>query len=129
MALLFQNEYLVIKWHLSSSLLNVTWLQATECMSLLEYQQSLLNIGSFINDFQPDIIVFDAYDFNFRTTSELDEFFFRLTQSLEHSTIALISSRFFLGRHTISRIAQKYSMVKVFETQTDLIQWLKTKVS
>ena len=129
MALLFQNEYLVIKWHLSSSLLNVTWLQATECMSLLDYHQSLLTLSKYIDSFQPDIFVFDAYNFNFRTTSELDEFFFRLTQSIEHSTIALISSRFFLGRHTISRIAQKYSMVKVFENHKVLSHWIKTKVS
>jgi hypothetical protein len=129
MSLLFRNEYMVIKWHLSNSLLKVTWLQTTECMSLLEYHQSLLTICSYVDKFQPNIFVFDAYDFNFRTTSELDKFFVKLTQPKKHSEIVLISSRFFIGRFTISRIAEKYSMVKVFETQTDLLQWFKTKVS
>lgn len=129
MALIFQNEYMVIKWHLSSSLLKVIWSQASECMSLLDYHQCLLTLGNYVDNFQPNIFVFDAYDFNYRATTELDVFFFKLTQSKEHSEIALIASRFFLGRHTISRIAEKHFKVKVFETQTDLIQWYKTKVS
>lgn len=98
-------------------------------MSLLDYHQSLLTLSKYIDSFQPDIFVFDAYNFNFRTTSELDEFFVKLTQPKKHSEIVLISSRFFIGRFTISRIAEKHSMVKVFETQTDLLQWFKTKVS
>jgi hypothetical protein len=129
MALLFRNEYMIIKWCSSCSLLGVTWLQATECMSLLEYHQSLHSISKYFDSFQPDIFIFDAYNFNFRSTSDLNEFFFSLTQSIEHSEIVIISSHFFLGRYTISRITEKYSMIKVFETQADLTQWLKTKVS
>ena len=64
MALVFKNEYMVIKWHLSSSLLNVTWLRAVECMSLLDYHQCLLTLGNYVDNFQPNIFVFDAYDFN-----------------------------------------------------------------
>jgi len=37
MALVFRNEYMIIKWYLSNSLLKVIWSQASECMSLLEY--------------------------------------------------------------------------------------------
>lgn len=129
MALLFRNEYMLIKWHSNSSLLKVTWLQATECISLLEYQQLLLTLSKYIDSYHPNIFVFDASDFNFRTTSELDEFFARLTLSKEQSEIVLISSRFFIGRYTISRIAEKYSLIKIFENQSDLIKWYKTKVS
>ena len=96
-------------------------------LSLLDYHQCLLTLGNYVDNFQHNIFVFDAYDFNYRATTVLDDFFAKITKSLEHSEIALISSRLFIGRYTISRIAEKYSILNVFENQTDFIYWLKTK--
>jgi hypothetical protein len=93
-------------------------------MSLLEFNQSLSLILTFVEKFCPQAIIIDSTHFNYRKTSELEVFFSHLEQ--HHSTdgnIALIIGANLLGKLTLEHIAKQHNNLIIFRKRREAIEW------
>ena len=67
--------------------------------------------------YKPVYFLFDAYDFNYRLTYDLEIFFSEIPKLLIHGNAAIIISQKLLGQITLDLSTKKYPIFKIFKTR------------
>ena len=124
---LFRNDYISIYFDSDRNVVQITWLPDNQCMSQSEFLESIEIILNHIKSLQAKYFLFDAFDFNYRITSEFDMFFSEIIVRFNISHVAIIMSKMLLGKLTLKHVIKDKPALKILRNRKSGYKWIESK--
>jgi hypothetical protein len=95
------NNSMEICFESDKMALRILWLPDNHSLATVDYIDCWITISRYVDVLKPEYLLFDAYEFEYRTFREVNTIFNDISQKLKPVNIAIVTSNNILGEKSL----------------------------